>query len=55
MAMHLVEIAGGILSSDLLQDVLTTGVSSGKVGEIVDLGVDNDPEGVLIVVLRDLD
>lgn len=54
MSVHLVEVLCGILAGHLLQDVLTTGVGSGEVGQVIDLGVDNDPERVLIVVLRDL-
>lgn len=52
--MHLVEVLGGILAGHLLQNVLTTGMSSREVGQVIDLGVDNDPKGVLIIVLRDL-
>ncbi|KAI3481623.1 hypothetical protein L1887_55848 [Cichorium endivia] len=47
---------GGVLTGDLfvVEDVLTTRVELGKLGDVVDLGVDDDPEVALLVVLGDL-
>lgn len=55
VTVHLVEVLGGILASDGLEDVLTTRVGHSELGHIVDLGVDDDVEGVFGVVLRDLE
>ncbi len=47
---------GGVLAGDLfvVEDVLSTGVELGELGDVVDLGVDDNPEVASLVVLGDL-
>lgn len=50
--MEVVEGLGGILTGDLTQNHLTTGVSVYKVCYIVDFVIDDDPEVILGGVLK---
>lgn len=52
--MHLVEILGCVLAGHGFENVFTARVGHREFGHIVDLGVDDDVEGVFGVVFRDL-